>query len=77
MTTDFVPHDLARQALRLIGNSCADTDENRARVVSQNYLYPIFSKLSDLSLINVVIPVTYNICVDYGELEASFLTEQH
>jgi hypothetical protein len=76
MTTDSVPHDLARQALRLIGNSCADTDENRERVISQNYLFPIFSKLSDLSLFSVVVPVTYNICVDYGMSTLPSLAER-
>ncbi|KAF4989825.1 hypothetical protein FDECE_14577 [Fusarium decemcellulare] len=52
-------------ALRIIGNSCADTDENRARVVEGKYLVSIINHLQDESLIPYLIPVLYNILVDY------------
>jgi hypothetical protein len=54
-------------ALRLIGNSCADTDENRARVVQGNHITSIIRLLQDQSLIPFTIPVLFNILVDYGE----------
>ncbi|OIW24676.1 hypothetical protein CONLIGDRAFT_102596 [Coniochaeta ligniaria NRRL 30616] len=59
-------------ALRLIGNSCADTDENRARVVQSKQIPSIVKLSSDDSLLPFVIPVVYNVCVDYepAQLEA-------
>ncbi|KAH8903641.1 hypothetical protein BR93DRAFT_918402 [Coniochaeta sp. PMI_546] len=59
-------------ALRLIGNSCADTDENRARVVQSKQMTSIVKLSSDDSLLPFVIPVVYNVCVDYepAQLEA-------
>ena len=54
--------------LRLIGNSCADTDENRARVVEGNHLIYVIRKLRDETIIPFTVPVLYNILVDYGEL---------
>ncbi|KAG9248402.1 armadillo-type protein [Calycina marina] len=59
-------HTLKIQALRLMGNSCADTDENRARVVSSNYLPSLISQLRTTLLLPFVIPVLYNICIDYS-----------
>jgi hypothetical protein len=54
-------------ALRLIGNSCADTDENRARVVENDGLLAITKHVNDEGIIPFNIPVIYNILVDYGE----------
>lgn len=54
-------------ALRLIGNSCADTDDNRARVVENDRLLAITRHVTDESLIPFNIPVIYNILVDYGK----------
>ncbi|ORY61666.1 uncharacterized protein BCR38DRAFT_347215 [Pseudomassariella vexata] len=56
---------LAIHTLRIIGNSCADTDENRARVVASNCLPAIVNMLNDDSILAFVIPVLFNICVDY------------
>lgn len=42
-------------------------DDNRARVVEGNYLARIVFLLGDDSTLAFVIPVLYNICVDYGE----------
>ncbi|MCJ1265580.1 hypothetical protein MMC22_005460 [Lobaria immixta] len=63
--TEDVELDLSSQTLRLIGNACADTDSNRESVVSQEFLLPIIKQLQNDSLANLVIPVLYNICVDY------------
>ncbi|CAG8958675.1 hypothetical protein HYFRA_00011517 [Hymenoscyphus fraxineus] len=62
---DNLDHALKVHVLRLIGNSCADTDENRARVVSSKSLSSVISQLQDTSLIPFAIPVLFNICVDY------------
>ena len=43
-----------------------EADENRARVVAANYLPSVIRHLSDTSLLPFVIPVLYNICIDYG-----------
>ncbi|PBP17238.1 GTP binding protein, partial [Diplocarpon rosae] len=58
-------HDLKIHVLRLIGNCCADTDENRSRVVASNHMRSIVLQLQDVSLIAFAIPVLYNICIDY------------
>ncbi|KAL7962194.1 hypothetical protein V8C34DRAFT_271059 [Trichoderma compactum] len=59
--------------LRLVGNSCADTDENRARVIQGNHLVTVINHLQDESLIPFTIPVLFNILVDYepAQLAAS------
>ncbi len=36
-------------------------------MVAANYLPSIINQLKDTSLISFVIPVLYNICIDYGE----------
>ncbi len=41
-------------------------DENRARVVAGSCLPAIVGLLADDALLAFVIPVLYNICVDYG-----------
>lgn len=43
-------------------------DANRESVVSQEFLLPIIKQLRNDSLANLVIPVLYNICVDYGRV---------
>ncbi|KAG9254721.1 armadillo-type protein [Emericellopsis atlantica] len=65
--------DLQLHTLRLVGNSCADTDQNRARVVEADLFKPIMDLLEDESLTPVVVPVLYNIVVDYepAQLHAS------
>ncbi|KAE8374305.1 armadillo-type protein [Aspergillus bertholletiae] len=56
---------LLLHALRLVGNSCADTDENRTIVVKGNYTSAIIQHLLNPELIKIVIPVIYNICIDF------------
>ncbi|KAI9050993.1 hypothetical protein LZ554_005103 [Drepanopeziza brunnea f. sp. 'monogermtubi'] len=73
-------HTLKIHVLRLIGNSCADTDGNRARVVASNYMRHIVLELQDESLTAFAIPVLFNICIDYepAQKQASecFLTQE-
>ncbi|KAL3427756.1 GTP binding protein [Phlyctema vagabunda] len=66
-------HNLKIHTMRLIGNSCADTDENRSRVVGSNYLPSIIQQLDDTTLLPFAIPVLYNIIIDYepAQLQAS------
>ncbi|PWY64740.1 ubiquinone biosynthesis protein [Aspergillus heteromorphus CBS 117.55] len=65
-----VDDKLLLHAFRLIGNSCADTNENRDRVVKSNYTSAIVQHSSNLELIQVVIPVLYNTCIDYAPAQA-------
>ncbi|KAJ5895421.1 Armadillo-like helical [Penicillium taxi] len=60
-----VDSSLLLHALRLVGNSCADTDENREIVVSGKYTSTIVRHFLNPDLIQVAIPVIYNICMDY------------
>ncbi|KLU87292.1 hypothetical protein MAPG_06293 [Magnaporthiopsis poae ATCC 64411] len=72
---ELLPHDEFEtgpkiQALRLIGNSCADTEENRARVVQGAYVPVIAGLLGPVNsddLLPYVITSLHNICVDYGQ----------
>ncbi|KAH8179123.1 Armadillo [Sarocladium implicatum] len=65
LTVEGLRHQLQIHALRLIGNSCADTDENRERVVQGNYLPAIIRCLQIDAVVPYAIPVLYNILVDY------------
>ncbi|PLB50539.1 GTP-binding protein [Aspergillus steynii IBT 23096] len=56
---------LLLHSLRLIGNCCADTDENRTIVVKGNYTAAILQHLLNPELIKVVLPVVYNLCMDF------------
>ncbi|EAW13333.1 putative GTP binding protein [Aspergillus clavatus NRRL 1] len=71
---DYDDNDVLLHSLRLVGNSCADTDENRAIVVKGNYTAAILTRLGP-ELVHVVIPVIYNICIDYGQIIKDDLLE--
>ncbi|KAL3441919.1 armadillo-type protein [Aspergillus insuetus] len=62
---EAIDSSLVLHSLRLIGNSCADTDENREIVVKDNYTLAILRHLLRSELIQVVIPVVYNMCMDF------------
>ncbi|KAH8885412.1 hypothetical protein GQ53DRAFT_354673 [Thozetella sp. PMI_491] len=65
---------LTIQSLRVIGNSSADTDENRAKVVESRVLEgSLLRLLDDDGILSFAIPVIFNICVDYepAQLQAS------
>ncbi|KAK7750731.1 hypothetical protein SLS62_007282 [Diatrype stigma] len=72
--TDELRKPLVVHALRTIGNSCADTDQNRERVVAAESLSKIVRLLKDDSLLPLVIPVLYNICVDYAGLNPELIS---
>ena len=74
---DTLKPALQIHTLRIIGNSCADTDENRARVVEGNHLGPIILRLKDEALTPFAVPVLYNIMVDYGQLDLPFPLSSH
>ncbi|RYP65925.1 hypothetical protein DL771_008055 [Monosporascus sp. 5C6A] len=63
--TEGLRRPLTVHTLRIIGNSCADTDQNRQRVVAADCLPKIVKLLRDDSLLPLVIPVLFNVCVDY------------
>ncbi|KAI9845046.1 MAG: hypothetical protein M1838_001926 [Thelocarpon superellum] len=65
LATPGLPHEQMVHSLRLVGNCCAENDENRSRVVTQDHLPSIIKQLDDPSLVYVAIPVLYNICFDY------------
>ncbi|PTU20209.1 hypothetical protein P175DRAFT_0439815 [Aspergillus ochraceoroseus IBT 24754] len=67
---------LILHSLRLVGNSCADTDENRAIVVKDNYTFAILRRLLNPGLIQVVIPVIYNLCIDYEPAQSQLAANQ-
>ncbi|KAL6890647.1 armadillo-type protein [Trichoderma evansii] len=73
LARDGLKQGLQIHILRLVGNSCADTDVNRARVIQGNHLATILNHLQDESLIPFTIPVLFNILVDYepAQLAAS------
>ncbi|KAH6617727.1 armadillo-type protein [Chaetomium sp. MPI-SDFR-AT-0129] len=63
-------HHLNKQALRLIGNACADSDENRARVVKSgalpNFVVEIIRDPQEDALLPFALAAALNICVDYN-----------
>ncbi|TRX89187.1 hypothetical protein FHL15_009885 [Xylaria flabelliformis] len=74
VSTQGLPRaSLVVQCLRIIGNSSADTDENRARVVASGCLPAVVALLKndDDEVLAFVIPVLFNICVDYADEPSS------
>ncbi|KAK2760313.1 hypothetical protein FQN54_002381 [Arachnomyces sp. PD_36] len=65
VATEDIDHDIMLHSLRLVGNACADTDDNRQRVVDLNYTLPIINLFLNPVLVHVAIPVIYNICTDF------------
>ena len=47
------------------------TDENRMRVVNQNYTLHIIKLFQNPAVLHVAIPVIYNVCVDFGKCSYS------
>lgn len=66
LADDSLSQAVKIHSLRIIGNSCADTNENRARLVQDNRLAVVIGQLDDECVIQYSIPVLYNIMVDYG-----------
>ena len=53
--------------LRLIGNSCADTDANRERVVQAQAISTLKTLLAEPELLPYAVAVLYNFMLDYGK----------
>ncbi|ODH48373.1 hypothetical protein GX48_05465 [Paracoccidioides brasiliensis] len=70
IATNNVDDDILLHSLRLIGNSCADTNENRQLVVDKNYTLPIIKLFRNPAVLYVAIPVIYNICTDFEPAQA-------
>ncbi|OTB10622.1 hypothetical protein K445DRAFT_69934 [Daldinia sp. EC12] len=68
---DELDPDLVAHALRVTGNSCADQNENRQRVVDSGCLSQLVKLLTHDSLLRFAIPVLFNICVDYEPAQAA------
>ncbi|KAI0173040.1 ARM repeat-containing protein [Hypoxylon sp. FL1284] len=62
---------IATHSLRVIGNTCADQDENRQRVVDSSCLPQLVEMLANDTLARVVVPVLFNVCVDYEPAQES------
>ncbi|KAK8044531.1 Rap1 GTPase-GDP dissociation stimulator 1-B [Apiospora rasikravindrae] len=62
---------LIMHTLRIIGNCCADTDENRDRVVASNCMPRLVNLLNNDGLLALIIPVLFNILVDYEPTQAA------
>ncbi|ODM21652.1 hypothetical protein SI65_02496 [Aspergillus cristatus] len=69
-SSEITDNELLLHSLRLGGNSCADTDENRLIVVKDNYTLAIIRRLLNPGLTQVVIPVLYNTCMDFESAHA-------
>ncbi|KAI9653495.1 MAG: hypothetical protein M1829_001288 [Trizodia sp. TS-e1964] len=79
ISTQGVAGDLMLHSLRLVGNSCADTDENRARILSSNYIVSIINQLRNPEILHITVPVLFNVCVDYepAQLQAASANLSH
>ncbi|KAK1754227.1 hypothetical protein QBC47DRAFT_385973 [Echria macrotheca] len=66
ISADELGEDLKKQSLRLIGNACAECDENKARVVESGKLSRTLIDFldDDDSLFPFSVSVLFNICVD-------------
>ncbi|KAJ5341583.1 hypothetical protein N7541_010707 [Penicillium brevicompactum] len=73
---DEVESSLLLHSLRVVGNSCADTNENREIVITGNYTLAIIRYFLDPELIFIAIPVIYNICMDYEPAHAQIATNR-
>ncbi|KAK1782401.1 armadillo-type protein [Copromyces sp. CBS 386.78] len=65
LPTEELDLSLKRQCLRVLGNGCADCDENRAKLVESGALRTVIRFLNDRSLLPLLLPVLYNVIVDY------------
>ncbi|KAK7991601.1 armadillo-type fold domain-containing protein, partial [Apiospora saccharicola] len=71
VNNDGLRQALAMHTLRIIGNCCADTDVNRERLVTANCMPRLVNLLNTDSLLPLIIPVLFNIIVDYEPTQAA------
>ncbi|KAK3401817.1 armadillo-type protein [Sordaria brevicollis] len=65
LPTEELDLSIKRQCLRVLGNGCADCDENRAKLVESGQLRTVIGFLNDRSILPLLLPVLYNVIVDY------------
>lgn len=66
LAKDDISNKLKIHSLRIVGNSCADINKNRALMVENGRLEAVIRQLRDESVVQFTIPVLYNVMVDYG-----------
>ncbi|KAK8115871.1 hypothetical protein PG984_012373, partial [Apiospora sp. TS-2023a] len=71
VNNDGLRQALVMHTLRIIGNCCADTDVNRERLVTANCMPRLVNLLNTDSLLPLIIPVLFNIIVDYEPTQAA------
>ncbi|EGX91159.1 Armadillo-type fold domain containing protein [Cordyceps militaris CM01] len=65
LAKDDISNKLKIHSLRIVGNSCADINKNRALMVENGRLEAVIRQLRDESVVQFTIPVLYNVMVDY------------
>lgn len=66
LSSSYKEDDICLHSLRLIGNCCADNDQNRQRVIDHpESLIPILECIKNVDLQKVGLMVLHNICLDY------------
>ncbi|KAI9715185.1 MAG: hypothetical protein M1812_006164 [Candelaria pacifica] len=71
--TEGVGDGLMTQALRLVGNSCADTDENRQRLIDSGCFPALIQQIYNTAVVNIAVPAIFNVCTDFepGQQQAA------
>lgn len=65
LPTEELDLRIKRQCLRVLGNGCADCNENRAKLVESGQLRTVIGFLNDRYILPLLLPVLYNVIVDY------------
>ncbi|KAF6221887.1 hypothetical protein HO133_001855 [Letharia lupina] len=65
LAADEIEHDWTSDALRLIGNTCADLDINRERALAKLKLPALLDRLQEEGKASIAIGVLCNLCLDY------------
>ncbi|KAL8765299.1 MAG: hypothetical protein Q9209_007574 [Squamulea sp. 1 TL-2023] len=73
-TIERVENGILVQALKFIGNTCADTDTNRELAISPEYLPSLIRRVENHKIAKTIVPVVYNICNDYERAQYAFRT---
>ncbi|KAJ2960787.1 hypothetical protein NQ176_g11034 [Zarea fungicola] len=74
LAREDLTNKLKIHSLRIVGNTCADTTKNRARLVEEKGMETIINQLEDETVVQYTIPVLYNVMVEYGKGFINFVT---
>lgn len=74
LSREDITKKLKIHSLRIVGNTCADTTKNRARLVEEKGMETIINQLKDETVVQYTIPVLYNVMVEYGKQLINFLS---